>query len=699
MIYHSGACALALWVVAVGAQAPAPIETETVVVTAKPWRSKAEDTVPRLSFEAQDLAQYGALTVGELVRRLPGISNSGEAGSFESPQLRGLGPQYTQVLIDGRRVPGLAEDRSASLDRIPAELIERIEILRNPTADLDGQGVGGSINLVLKAGASLDSTRFRAGSLIDEDGRPRVLVHAAHGAVAGPWSGYLGGTAQPLRELRDKRAQVRGADGAIRETRRGREVRDGQNGSANARGGYRFETGGTVAAGARYLRTARDTDVRERVFAATDAQASVLDEREDEYQRTRALELSATLPLAADATCTSTGDMTWVDARRDAQLQARADGKDRPLEDERLELADRERRLDGRCRFGREDRRSLIGLSVGEQRRRAQDLRTEFDDGQPADVSPFGGAYHLSEHRADAFVQQRWQAATAIELDAGLRLETTRRAGGTDLGWLPNLHLRADLDALSELHLSLARTLRRPAFDQLTPFRQRDGDLFRIGNPKLRDETAVGFDAGLKQAWPALGIALDSNLFFRQIDNLIQDVAVSADTRGPDNRSRGRAWGLEVSARLVLDAWGMPAAGLSANVALLDSSVRDAQTGGSRRFQGQSPYVVGLSLDQALSPGRLGWGLAASIQDDADVVLDDAIERVEYGLDLDAYVSAQLGTRTDLRLSGRNLLDARTTQTLRSFDAPRGVGSLESIEREREALGPSLLLSISHHLD
>lgn len=699
MTHRCGACALVLWAVAVGAQMP--VEPDTVVVTARPQPSEAEQTAPRLSFDAEELAQYGALSVGELVRRLPGVSNSGEAGSFESPQLRGLGPQYTQVLIDGRRVPGLAEDRSATLDRIPAELIERVEILRSPTADLDGQGVGGSINLVVKSDAALDATRLRVGSVLDEDGRPRALAHAAHGVVAGPWSTYLGGTVQPSRELRSKRSEIRGADGTLSEMRRGVEVRDGQNHAADARGAYRFENGGSVSAAVRYLRTARDTDVRERVTELSDEPPaqSVLDEREDEYQRTRTVELRATLPQAAGRSCSAVADATSVDARRDAALSQRDEIEDMRIEDERLELADRERRLDGRCNFQHEDGRSLMGLSYGQQRRSTQDRRTEFAEGVPADVSPFGGAYRLNERRTDAFVQHRWLAVEGLEFDAGLRLETTRRGSGdTDLRWLPNLHLRADIGAHSRMQLSIARTIRRPGFDQLTPFRQRDGDVFRVGNPRLRDETALGIDAGLKHAWPVQGIELDGNLFFRQIDDLIQDVAAGPDTRGPDNRGRGRAWGLEGSARYALDSWGMPAAGLSTQVALIDSSVRDPQTGEMRRFQGQSPYTIGLMIEQASAPQRLGWGLAASVQDDAEVALDDAIERVEYRIDLDAHLSAQLGPGTELRMSGRNLLDARTTETRLGFDAPRGVGSLETVEREREALGPSLVLSISHRI-
>ena len=60
-----------------------------------------------------------------------------------APALRGLGAGFTQILVNGRPIPGGGNDRCVFVDRIPAEIIDRIEIIRSPTADLDSQGIGG----------------------------------------------------------------------------------------------------------------------------------------------------------------------------------------------------------------------------------------------------------------------------------------------------------------------------------------------------------------------------------------------------------------------------------------------------------------------------------------------------------------------------------------------------------------------------
>ena len=71
------------------------------------------------------------------------------------PSLRGIGSEYTQILINGRRVTGGTNDNTVVVDRIPAELVDRVEIIRSPSSDIDSQGVGGTLNIILKEGAEL----------------------------------------------------------------------------------------------------------------------------------------------------------------------------------------------------------------------------------------------------------------------------------------------------------------------------------------------------------------------------------------------------------------------------------------------------------------------------------------------------------------------------------------------------------------
>ncbi len=59
--------------------------------------------------------------------------------------MRGIGTGYTQILIDGERMPpGFAIDQPAP------DQIERIEILRAPTAETGARAIAGTINIILR---------------------------------------------------------------------------------------------------------------------------------------------------------------------------------------------------------------------------------------------------------------------------------------------------------------------------------------------------------------------------------------------------------------------------------------------------------------------------------------------------------------------------------------------------------------------
>ena len=115
---------------------PSKDATSTVTLKAVVIRGTDETEARRQSTAAKiivgrdDIELYGDSTVGELLKRLPGITVQGRPGRGGAPRMRGLGNGYTQILIDGERVP-----RGFSLDDLSPEQIERIEILRAPTAE------------------------------------------------------------------------------------------------------------------------------------------------------------------------------------------------------------------------------------------------------------------------------------------------------------------------------------------------------------------------------------------------------------------------------------------------------------------------------------------------------------------------------------------------------------------------------------
>jgi len=138
------------------AQTRAPAELEELVVTGEiTYRDRTETVAPELVYDQKFFEKFEPVSVGDQLKRVPGVAFTSDIGEYDSPQLRGLGQGFTQVLVNGRPIPGAGNDRTVFVDRIPAEIIDRIEIIRSPSADIDSQGVGGTINIILKSGESL----------------------------------------------------------------------------------------------------------------------------------------------------------------------------------------------------------------------------------------------------------------------------------------------------------------------------------------------------------------------------------------------------------------------------------------------------------------------------------------------------------------------------------------------------------------
>jgi len=131
-----------------------PQTLQTIVVTGSHIRRVDLETAnPVVTVDAAQIQKAGAVTVGDLIQQLPAVTGSpqntrvnnggGSGGTFAN--LRGLGTGRTLVLVDGHRV--LDND----LNRIPTEMIERVEVLTDGGAVTYGtDAIGGVINFILK---------------------------------------------------------------------------------------------------------------------------------------------------------------------------------------------------------------------------------------------------------------------------------------------------------------------------------------------------------------------------------------------------------------------------------------------------------------------------------------------------------------------------------------------------------------------
>lgn len=94
------------------------------------------------------VGQFPDQNVAEALRRAPGINVLNDQGEGRFVSVRGLDPNLNSTSINGNRVLATGGDeRAAALDVIPSELVESIEIKKTLTPDMDGDTLGGSIEV------------------------------------------------------------------------------------------------------------------------------------------------------------------------------------------------------------------------------------------------------------------------------------------------------------------------------------------------------------------------------------------------------------------------------------------------------------------------------------------------------------------------------------------------------------------------
>lgn len=86
--------------------------------------------------------------VAEALQRIPGISVQRDQGEGRYVQIRGTDPNLSNITINGEQIAAPEGDsRSVALDMIPSNILSSIEVTKAITPDMDGDAIGGSVNL------------------------------------------------------------------------------------------------------------------------------------------------------------------------------------------------------------------------------------------------------------------------------------------------------------------------------------------------------------------------------------------------------------------------------------------------------------------------------------------------------------------------------------------------------------------------
>ncbi len=107
---------------------------------------KAESSIVE-AVTAEDIGKLPDVSIAESIARLPGLTAQRVEGRGQKVSIRGLGPEFSTTLINGREQVTTGDNRGAEFDQYPSELFNQVLVYKSPHASLIGQGLAGTVDM------------------------------------------------------------------------------------------------------------------------------------------------------------------------------------------------------------------------------------------------------------------------------------------------------------------------------------------------------------------------------------------------------------------------------------------------------------------------------------------------------------------------------------------------------------------------
>jgi iron complex outermembrane receptor protein len=649
----------------------------TVTAKSSDVAERREATTQKVVLERKDIENLGVMTIGEVLGKLPGVElgATGSDGTM-SQRARGMSRDSVQILVDGERSAGGARMAAAILGRLPAGELERVEILRGSSAEYGG-GAPVTVNLVMKKAVSKRSTALKAAV-----GYRGSEPNAQFTLTENGGEGGFGWTLPLTLNLHRIPAQ---SDKERQDTTAGTRTlwqQESEKGTFSFRelalsprmtwkdGGDSLTISPTLFDGL----GRRNSDMTQTAYADPAAGTGLAfngDRSSREESRRRLLRLRAegekllgASKLSARASFNNgkrTSDV--VRTSRDATLASTISTEHGDSHENETNLA---------LRLDRPVGEHLVAVGLEHINLRRSDDQL-FTGSFAAATSA-----QAKERQSVAWVQDDWKVLPSTTLTYGVRGEsialdsegTTQQHGLV----MPSLAVRWEPVDQWVMRSSVGTGLKMPRLEEISntisPSTSANTpvEADRRGNPDLRPERSVNFEAVLERYLAEDAGVLGANLYARSTQDFTERRVQLEGTRWVDrpyNEGRARHWGFELDGKVRTDNLGWKGATVKAHLTLPLARVDDPRRGVARMARDTPRYVLSAGLDQSLPRLQSSYGLSLqqSGRSETDIPGEQhALTRAK--TTLDAFWLYKLTPKYNLRVSGQNLLATDTVREM-----------------------------------
>jgi iron complex outermembrane receptor protein len=654
------------------------IEVQDTVQTLE---ERKENSIAKRIIRGEELTQYGDQNALEILKRTPGV-NIPEGKSKKAAPGKG----YTVVLIDGEDASTGSKRIPSPLEQISPDMIERIEVMTNGSAEYTAEAMGGIVNIVLKKPKSQGATKAKLtlGTYKDQ---PMATLYAQREGKVDKFSYIVNATVTD-----NKKSDRENID--------------------------------TYSASIQH--EVRDDDAQDKMLNLT-TKLIYTPSSKEKYTYDGTLSFRNTQTDTDDITTASTNTVRKnIDKANDVMIWSKIGGEYHLSGTELLEW---------KLKFHQNKEK---GENSSEEISPTPSLETQNDTtllrffGASTDYSVAKGDHFiktgvelkhvyqdnevrlntgtvsvdnltLSENRGAVYIQDEISSGDNLVMTPGIRYENVSRDFGqtSNIDYLaPSFHLLYRLTANDNLRASIAKTVKLPRLNDLaatlvSSLYQNDiHHPDHIGNPDLKEEKALSYELRGEHFFGENGIVSIGG-FYRNITDKIETMTTFDSGSGrylarPYNAGNGQLWGSEFELKKSLDAL-VEGLGIFANATYQDSTI--TVNGITRPIKQTSNFLYNIGVDHTLKEYRVTYGAAYRYVGGYDDPIDEngfSESQKGYGV-FDLYATKRLNSTFKLGLNLKNITSNSIVSTSKYYDTS---GTLIETQTDKEHSSPQILLSL-----
>jgi len=654
-----------------------------------------------VEYPATFFARYQPNTALDMISQVPGFVLDDGTTS------RGFSSAAGNILINDRRPSAKQDLPSIILARIPASLVERVELIRGQVREIDLQGQVAMVNIVLRADAPA-SIRWEVSWKQNIDVGP---IQEGNISIAHRWREIDYNSGLFLRKYTRGEFTYTDTfdhDGVLEVRRNGRAYGDGYRGSGNLNasawvGQTLFKFNSTLSGDTR--------DGGRRITIVP--QASGSGPREEfigENLNLFQVELGTDAERRLGRDVTGKGLLLFIHMNNNLVStlgRSNSSGVQTLLRIADTDSVSTEAIVRTELSWtGLPNHTFQANLEGAYNSLEGSLIQTEDTGTGAVAINVPNANTHVEEARVDFLLKDTW-SINKFELDYGLGAEVSQISQSGDsiqkrsfFFYKPQSVLTYTSGQGEQTKLRLAREVSQLNFDDFVSISVFEDDDLALGNPNLAPDTTWVAELSHERRFGQESV-VNFTIFYNWITDVVDLLPLTDAFEAPGNIGDGTRWGARLQSTLPLGWLGLTGAKLGLNVRWQDSSVTDPVTGEKRilssrtsagaplplSFNNDNEYAFVVNFRQDFPVARMAWGWDMRNRAARPLYKVNELDNTDEGTEFNAFIETTRWLSVKMRVNAENIFNLNERRKRTAFTGQRNLSEVDFHEIRDRTIG------------